>query len=85
MMIGGKLSFLSIISTAIIYFLFGFKFTEAFFFYDDLVSNPQEFMLSSRGNVFGGIIVSIIVSYNKWRENEKYGNWWVRVYWFTCC
>ena len=71
MMIGGKLSFLSIISTAIIYFLFGFKFTEAFFFYDDLVSNPQEFMLSSRGNVFGGIIVSIIVSYNKWRENEK--------------
>ena len=70
-LIGGKLSFLSIFSTVIIYFLVGFKFTEAFFFYDELVANPQEFMLSSRGNIFGGIVFSIIVSYNKWRENEK--------------
>lgn len=69
--IGKKLSLKEIIGSLIIGFLIGFKGLEALFYYGDLVASPQEFILSTRGNVFGGIVTACISTYLKWHENKK--------------
>ena len=70
--IGKSLSAQEILSSIIIGFLVGFKGVEAFFYYAELVENPQAFMLSSRGSFLGGILGSGISTYLKWTENKKY-------------
>ena len=69
--IGKKFSLQEIISALIIGFLIGFKGFEALLYYGDLVENPQEFILSLRGNIFGGIVIACISTYIKFRENKK--------------
>ena len=69
--IGRKLSVQEIISSLLVGFAVGFKAIEAFFHYSDLVANPQEFMLSSRGNLLGGVVIAIISISLKWNENRK--------------
>jgi len=69
--IGKKLSYLEIISSLLIGFGIGFKAFEALFHYNDLVYNPQEFILSTRGNLLGGVIIAIFSIALKWHENKK--------------
>lgn len=69
--IGKKLSTQEIIGTLSIGFIIGFKALEAVFHYAELVANPQAFILSTRGNTFGGILVASIYIYLKWKENKK--------------
>jgi len=69
--VGLKATYWQLLSAAIIGFLIGFKLIEAVFFYNDLVANPQEFILSSRGHFLGGILGAIISSYNKYQEYAK--------------
>ncbi len=57
--------------SALIGFLIGFKLTEAVFHYSELVNNPQEFILSSRGNILGGIVLAAYSAWSKYREKEK--------------
>ena len=64
-MTGEKLSIQDIVSGLIVGFLLGFKGTEALFHYGDLVANPQDFMLSIRGNLLGGLIAAGISIYLK--------------------
>ena len=52
-------------------FLIGFKLIEAILNYDDLVADPQSFILSLRGNLFGGFLFAILSLYNKQKENKK--------------
>ena len=52
-------------------FLIGFKLIEAIFNYEDLVADPQSFILSLRGNLFGGMLFAILSLYNKQKENKK--------------
>ena len=52
-------------------FLIGFKLIEAILNYEDLVADPQSFILSLRGNLFGGIVFAILSLYNKQKENKK--------------
>ena len=52
-------------------FLIGFKLVEAILDYDSLVQNPQEFILSTKGSIIGGIIVALISSFIKYKEKEK--------------
>ena len=49
--IGRKLT-LEIITSLISGFIIGFKLIEGVLFYDDLVRDPQSFILSTRGNFF---------------------------------
>lgn len=60
-----------LISSFIIGFLVGFKVVEGFFHYADVVDNPQEFLLSGRGDLMGGIVVAAAFVYFKYREKEK--------------
>ena len=69
--IGKPLSFTEIASSIITGFFIGFKFIEAIFHYSDLVANPQDFILSSRGNFLGGILIAAISIYLKWSDNQK--------------
>ncbi|MDC0249602.1 prolipoprotein diacylglyceryl transferase [Flavobacteriales bacterium] len=69
--IGKKLSVYELSITLITGFLLGFKIIEAFFHYSDLVANPQNFILSTRGNLIGGILIAGLSLYLKWNENQK--------------
>ena len=69
--IGKSLSIAKIASSLITGFFIGFKFIEAIFHYADLVANPQDFILSTRGNFMGGIFIAALSVYLKWRENQK--------------
>tara|TARA_Y100000746_G_scaffold127194_1_gene108915 strand:- start:575 stop:1726 length:1152 start_codon:yes stop_codon:yes gene_type:complete len=69
--IGKKLSTSEIIISLITGFFIGFKLVEAFLFYDELVDNPQLFILSSRGNFFGGLVFAFLSFYLKNKENKK--------------
>ena len=68
--IGLSLTPNEIISSIITGFIIGFKGIEALFNYADLVNNPQDFILSTRGHLLGGIIIAAIAYYPKWRENK---------------
>ena len=69
--IGKKLSAQEIISSVLTGFGIGFKGVEALFHYSDLVANPQDFILSTRGNLLGGLLIAGIALYLKWKENQK--------------
>ena len=69
--IGKKLSAQEIISSVLVGFGIGFKGVEALFHYSDLVANPQDFILSIRGNLLGGLLIAGIAFYLKWKENQK--------------
>ena len=69
--IGKSLSIAEIASSLITGFFIGFKFIEAIFNYADLVANPQDFILSTRGNFMGGILIAGISVYLKWNDNQK--------------
>jgi len=69
--IGESLTTSEIISSLLTGFFIGFKFIEAIFHYTDLVNNPQDFILSTRGNLLGGILIAVISFYLKWTENNK--------------
>lgn len=55
----------------IIGFLLGFKLVEMALHYHDLVEDPQSFILSSRGNLIGGIAGAALLMYLRYREGEK--------------
>ena len=69
--IGKKLSAQEIISSVLVGFGIGFKAIEALFNYSDLVANPQDFIISTRGNLLGGLLIAGIAFYLKWKENQK--------------
>ena len=69
--IGKKLTITEIFSSLITGFFIGFKLIEAVFYYADLVANPQDFILSTRGNWLGGIFIAALSIYLKWTANQK--------------
>ena len=66
-----KNKYFDLILSLVFSFLLGFKGVESIFYYSELVANPQEFIFSSRGNLFGGFIFLIISSYLKRNEIKK--------------
>lgn len=68
---GAKASIVELVSNGFFGFLLGFKLVEAIFNYQDLVNDPPSFILSTRGNLLGGIVLAGIMAYLKYREVEK--------------
>jgi len=58
--IGKPISIIKLALTALITFIVSYKLVEAIFNYTIFVENPALFILSSRGNLIWGIIISII-------------------------
>jgi phosphatidylglycerol:prolipoprotein diacylglycerol transferase len=69
--VGEPASITELVTNGIIGFALGFKVIEMLLHYHDLVENPQEFILSLRGNIIGGIVVAGLLMYLKYREKEK--------------
>lgn len=69
--IGEKASVTDILGNALVGFMVGFKLIEIFLNYSDMVADPQSFILSTRGNIFGGIVGAIAFGYMKYRELDK--------------
>lgn len=61
-----------LITTFIVSFLIWYKVVAGIFHYNELVDNPQAFILSSRGDWTGGLILAIISTlYFWWDKNRK--------------
>jgi len=69
--IGEKLYFNEIASSCITGFIVGFKLVEARFYYYDLLANPQDFILSTRGDWIGGIMIACLFLSFKWISNNR--------------
>ncbi len=69
--IGEPASISALIIAAVVGFFIGFKGVEAVFHYSDFVRNPQHFILSGRGSIWGGLLIAAISVYFNWRDKEK--------------
>jgi phosphatidylglycerol:prolipoprotein diacylglycerol transferase len=52
-------------------FVLGYKIVDCALNYQALLDNPQDFLLSTRGNLIAGIIGAAIFAYWSYRESEK--------------
>jgi len=68
---GEPASVLELTSNAVFGFFLGYKLLDAVFNYQKLVANPQEFLLSTRGNWIGGIILATAFAYWAYAEKKK--------------
>ncbi len=69
---GEPASIQSIIISALVGFILGFKLVEAALDYSYFANNPQDFILSARGNFVGGLVIAAIFgAYTWWDKNRK--------------
>lgn len=68
---GKKATVSELIFSAIVGFIIGYKLIDAVFNYSQLVENPQEFILSFKGNFIGGLAIASLSAYLKYQEKEK--------------
>jgi phosphatidylglycerol---prolipoprotein diacylglyceryl transferase len=69
--IGVKISSTELLGNAFFGFILGFKLLDSILNYHDLLDNPQDFILSVRGNWLGGIIGAAAFAYWAFYENKK--------------
>ena len=69
-MIGGPAGVGELVVNGLLGFIFGYKLIGAFTI-PDALSDPQSFILSSRGNFLTGMIVALIFGGIKWWEKKK--------------
>ena len=50
-------------------FIIGYKFGGIFFNGDQI--NPQDYIFSSQGNIYSGLLLAILFAYTKYREKKK--------------
>lgn len=60
-----------ILSSLISGFLIGFKGIYAVLHYSELVADPQGVILSAKGSIIGGLLISLVAVYLKWKEKNK--------------
>ena len=69
--IGAAVTPLELIGNFIFGFVFGFKLVDMAFNYSAMIDDPQTFILSSRGNLLGGIVIGAAMAYWAYAENKK--------------
>lgn len=69
--IGESIAPFELISNAVFGFVLGYKLIDGIFHYTELVADPQEFLLSTRGNWIGGIVLAALLAYWAYTENKK--------------
>jgi len=60
-----------LIISAIVGFFIGYKLLAAVLQYSVFVDNPGDFILSSDGNVLGGIIGAVLSAFLTWKDKQK--------------
>ena len=69
MMVGEPASKLELLLHFIFGFIIGYKLTGIFFNADQV--NPQDYVFSTEGNIFGGLFLAVFFTYTKYREKKK--------------
>lgn len=69
--IGVPASVSELVMNGIIGFLLGFKLVAIVLDLKSFTDNPQQFILSTQGNLIGGIVLAAVMVYLKYREKEK--------------
>ena len=69
MMIGEPASKLELFLHFIFGFIIGYKLTGIFFNGDQF--NPQDYIFSKEGNIYGGLFLASLFTYTKYREKKK--------------
>ncbi|MBC7913326.1 MAG: prolipoprotein diacylglyceryl transferase [Pyrinomonadaceae bacterium] len=70
--IGEAPSVIEMLGNGFFGFLIGYKLLDAILHYMDFVNNPQEFILSTRGNVLGGLILAAVFAYLAYADKKKH-------------
>jgi len=68
---GKPISMLELVGNGVFGFVLGYKVLDMVFNYAALINDPQDFILSSRGNFIGGIILAAVFAYWAYAENKK--------------
>jgi prolipoprotein diacylglyceryltransferase len=69
--VGKPASTVDLISSFVTGFLIGFKLLYIVSNYSEFVEDTQGVLLSAKGNLFGGILLGVVMSYMRYREGEK--------------
>ena len=69
--IGQRITPLELAGNGIFGFILGYKLLDAILNYSLLKSDPQDFILSLKGNGFSGILMAIVLMYWAYAENKK--------------
>jgi phosphatidylglycerol:prolipoprotein diacylglycerol transferase len=69
--IGSAITPLELAGNAVFGFVLGFKIIDMALNYHALIDDPQDFILSTRGNFLGGIIAAVAFAYWAYAENKK--------------
>ena len=69
--IGEPAKISDIVTAFLIAFLVGFKLIELIKNYNDFSINPQDFILSTRGSIGGGLLFGIIAAAYNWYDKNK--------------
>jgi phosphatidylglycerol:prolipoprotein diacylglycerol transferase len=69
--VGAPISASELLGNAIFGFIVGYKVLDAVFNYKALIDNSQAFLLSTRGNLVGGILFAVGFAHWAYYENKK--------------
>jgi len=69
--IGKPISAAELVGNGVFGFIIGYKIVDAIFNYHALIDDPQDFLLSTKGNWIGGIIMAGVLIYWAYAENKK--------------
>jgi len=69
--IGKPISAADLVGNGVFGFIIGYKVVDAIFNYHALIDDPQDFLLSTKGNWIGGIIMAAVLIYWAYAENKK--------------
>lgn len=69
--VGAPATLLELAGNGLFGFVLGYKVLDMVFNYHTLIDDPQDFIMSSRGNLLGGIIFAAIFAYWAYAENKK--------------
>lgn len=69
--VGAPISTTELLGNGLFGFVLGYKLLDSILHYHDLIDNPQDFILSLRGNWIGGIIGAAIFAWWAYNDNKK--------------
>jgi phosphatidylglycerol:prolipoprotein diacylglycerol transferase len=69
--VGAPISSTELLGNGLFGFVLGYKVLDSILHYHDLLDNPQDFILSLRGNWIGGLLGAAIFAWWAYADNKK--------------